>query len=403
MKHANQQTMPSPMTLRQAIEAGNLEQARAAIAAGADVNEVSANENFPTPLFLAVKKDQAEIVQLLMNTQADANHKRADVRGIGIGTPLSFAVKQKKLDLINIMIQSEHFRFELNTGIAVCVAIAFNQPELLSLLLEKHRDEALSVSLDFWESYGCTSLTLAVEKDDEVAVGLLIAHGADPHYITNHSSHTAFHKALYLHQPGSKILSLLMSRKKFNGDIAPFLHLLEKEEEYFALPLIEYDKDALLSAVIKRGYMTALRILLEQGLDPNTAIKDNPRWTPLMLAIYEHKIEAALMMVKSPQFVYTPHRGGTALMIASGRGYAEECKELMRLLEVKKSEYEDDLLWVSIEEDEDVIVVAPSAPVATTAPLTIIAPSVLKPVDKNVFDQEAQENKLYEKKGVFEL
>ena len=84
-------------------------------------------------------------------------------------------------------------------------------------------------------------------------------------------------------------------------------------------------------------------VVLQSGAVPNKPITDNPRWTPLMLAIFRHNIETAIRMVESPEFVYTPHRGGSALMIASSSGYQAECKDLIRLLTSKKKEYENAL------------------------------------------------------------
>jgi ankyrin repeat protein len=261
------------------------------------------------------------------------------------------------------------------------------------------------------------------------------------------TSLSAFQRAINKHKRGSKILSMLMSSNKFDGNIEPLLDRLENEP-FLAPPLIERDQGSLLSTVMARinnvksikidndwypniplvnQLVRTLEILLEQGADPNQPIKDNPKWTPLTLAIYEHKIGIAMMMVKSPQFVYTPHRGGTALMIAMGQGYAEECKNLIALLTEKKSNYEkecdnqkallvaqkaegddDDDLWA--DPDDDFVIVEPVPSVRTPAPpppgattATHIITDLFGGGTRPVVDQENVDDELYKKNGIYEL
>ncbi len=399
------------VTLRSAIEANDLKQVETLIAAGANVNEVNVGETYPTPLFLAVSKGSAEMVQLLVNHKADSNSRRVYEKVYGeplYQTPLSLAVFLRKPELIMIMIESEHFQFTTDSGLAVLEAVHRDQPELLGMLLEKHKDAAASVSLDQFcypilTNWG-VALCIAIEKGYEEAVTLLLAHGANPHQHIKYASATAFQRAITKHQSGSKILSLIMGSKNFNGDIEPLLRRLEAGSVHFAPPLIEYAKEPLLNIVANNGYLTALRILLEHGLNPNEFIEHMPGWTPLTMAIFKHQIQAAIMMVKSPQFVYTKYRGGTALSIAKSSLYAEECKELITLLEAKKRDYEDDLLWERVADDNHDVIVVPTPVVpATTAPLTMTAPSEVRPVDPKFSANTIDDPNYTRKGGLFEL
>jgi cytochrome c len=135
--------------LLDAVKAGDLNAAKAAIAGGADVNEKT---GLFTPLVAAIRGAKQDLAVLLLDNGADPN------KGVGSNTPLSIASDKGNADAVK-------------------------------LLLEKGADARLS-------SDGSTALHAAAESGCLKCVELLIVAGADVNALTSQGT-PAIHLAKF--------------------------------------------------------------------------------------------------------------------------------------------------------------------------------------------------------------
>lgn len=84
-----------------------------------------------------------------------------------------------------------------------------------------------------------------------------------------------------------------------------------------------------LSLAARAGHTDIMKILLAAGADPNLRSGGN-NWTPLMHAIHKGQKEAVLTLLDAGADVdATTKRGRTALMMAAGYGYTEIVQVLL--------------------------------------------------------------------------
>jgi ankyrin repeat protein len=119
----------------------------------------------------AVDDNLQDIVLLLMDRGANANMKLA--RG---ETPLSIAITNAYDRLAEAIVRHKHFKFTMNTGIAIMACLINEKTKLIPLLLEKLSNKSFSIAdYTLWEGC-CTALELARIKGFERIEDLLIEH-----------------------------------------------------------------------------------------------------------------------------------------------------------------------------------------------------------------------------------
>jgi len=109
------------------------------------------------------------------------------------------------------------------------------------------------------------------------------------------------------------------------------LTTMETENGYFIGMNIESKSiDNLLLNAVQQGDTIVLKEVLARGANIDVKNKYHPKWTPLMLAVYNDHIECAeLLLEKGGNVNATTKEGTTALMIAAESGRSEMTKLLI--------------------------------------------------------------------------
>jgi len=121
--------------LYRSAEENNLAEVQAAVTAGADVN--TSNLQGVTPLLLAVKNGNQNMVQFLLKSNADVNMISSD------SSPIHEAIRQHSAPILEILLSNKAANVNLPSDggkTPVHFAILEKQTELLDLLLRKGAD-----------------------------------------------------------------------------------------------------------------------------------------------------------------------------------------------------------------------------------------------------------------------
>lgn len=154
-------------SLFDAVNSGEIKQVKAAIAAGADVNEK--DEYGTTVLYYAARKADKELVGLLLSNGADANilNNEGD-------TPLYYAVKGDdtgeidNIDVVRLLIE-KGADVNAKNGSILWTAARYGELDVVKLLLSHKADPNLANALHAAALGGNLEITQ-----------LLLANGADP-------------------------------------------------------------------------------------------------------------------------------------------------------------------------------------------------------------------------------
>ena len=260
-----------------AVQAGNVKAAADIFAKGADINFV--DEDWP--LFVtAVTSNDVKMAEFFIK-----NGVNLELRGPDGKTALLHAISLKNTQLVSMLITAgaDLKAEDSNSKDALMYAAEANNAELMNRLLKKGFDPkrqskvgktALDYAIDAraQETYRILSklntqpmdFINAVEKGDATSVKTLIAEGAD------------------------------VKTKDKNG------------------------KAAIVIAT-EKGYTEVLKLILENGADPNGHYFKNPKANLFVLSMHNNHLDAALVLLKSSataDFNQKYKEGKTALMIA---------------------------------------------------------------------------------------
>jgi cytohesin len=216
----------SPIMSPDATFAGKKEVAELLLAHGAEVN-VTANEfghYGSTPLLIAAKNDDKEMVELLITNQADVNAKNNDG-----STPLLIAAKYGDKEMLEMLLGDEadiHAKNQLGET-ALHLAAQNGNKDAVELLLTKGADvnaktansiaEWRDVFYVGWDIGGQTPLHNAAAGGHKDAVELLLAHGAEVN-ATNNYGWTPLHFAV---DGGHTIAAELLRQHGGTNDMKP--------------------------------------------------------------------------------------------------------------------------------------------------------------------------------------
>ncbi len=152
--------------LLDAVTAGDLPRAEAALSQGADVNEKT---GFRTPLIAAVRAANHEMVALLLDKGADPN------KGAGSNTPLPMACGMSDTTIVQMLLEKgADARFSTNTNTALHRAAEFGCLKCAELLV------AAGADVNALTSDGIPAIHLAKLAGQADIVALLLAHGYEP-------------------------------------------------------------------------------------------------------------------------------------------------------------------------------------------------------------------------------
>ncbi len=353
-----------------------------------------------------MRLDHGAILELI-NSGGDVN--AIEMFAELLYTPLSWVIHREQYELAKAILNHPGYRFEENSFLALNAAIDSNEVELVNMLLAKGIPAGLDAE-KFTRS-GKSALFLAIDKNMISVINALLDHGVcpltkrrlesgvetSPLYYAVHQTKIRSAKAIITHPK--------FEYPKFENDVLCLAISMGEREITLLLAQAWAAKsmnESLVSLVVKQGATYILRILLDEGLDPNQRIPENPQWTPLLMAIAYRRSEAAMMMLNSPQFVYKPGPSGAALVLAKNLWRESAFKDVIAKLSEMKSNYEDDLYWADPEDDQDTIVpVTPSS--SSTSVRLIHSVREKEWIEQRLAQISEEQDKLYGNYGLFKM
>lgn len=338
------------------FHAAVLENVKALIAAGANVDD--ANENDETPLLIAVQRNNLELVKLLL-----AEHASINIKSKNGNTPL-MAVRpdgsRAEAEILSLLIAAGGSVNEVNqdgeTPLMAAVSKQYNSTTVKTLLEKGARS-----SINDRNKTGETALMYATRgygSSKLEMVRLLIAAGANVN-ATDAKGKTAL---LHLTQSsiddsGSAVLKeLVAAGADVNAADATGQTILISLAERKTTALIQtalalgaranardqYGKTALIYALSDQYPLPAnvIKALISAGGDVNQA--DSFGQTPLMLAAHRQSLETVKTLLEANAAVNVKDkRGQTALMRAAIANDYKDPTEIVDILIAAKANVDD--------------------------------------------------------------
>jgi ankyrin repeat protein len=245
---ANQQNVPSINDLSGAARAGDVQRVKLLLADSKDPNQADRNGG-RTPMHWAVRNNNVEIVDLLIEAGADVN--KGDQAG---KTPLSHAAESGKVDMTKKLIEagSDVNKRDLVGGNSVLWAAGLGSAETLEIVVNA------GGQVDVKDINGLTPLQWAAQTGKTASMVILINAGADVNSTDNLNGESVLMRAAR----SGRIESIdLLLRNDARTDTRTKLgsNVLHIASEY--------------------GNVEIVMRLVEQGLDPKST--DARDWTAL--------------------------------------------------------------------------------------------------------------------------
>lgn len=278
-----------------AVQAGNVKTVSDLFAKGADINFI--DEEWP--LFVtAVTSGDIKMAEFFIKHGVNLELKGPDGK-----TALLHAISLKNMRLVGMLIKAgANLKAEdLNEKNALMYAAEANNAELLNKLLKSGFSEK-TVS-----KVGKTALDYAIDARAQETFRILSKKNTLPIDFIN-----------AVEKGDSKAVRTLISE---GADVKAT------------------DKNGKAAVVIatEKGYAEVLKLLLENGADPNGKYFRNPKANLFVLSMYNARFDAALVLLKSGisvDFNYKYQDGKTALMVA----IESKNQELVNYILLKKSD-----------------------------------------------------------------
>jgi uncharacterized protein len=255
--------------LHAAVRAGNLDEVKRLVSAGADVN--ARDPLGSTPLFVAAWSGNTEIASFLLAHGALVNASRPEDNS----TALRCAVLAGQAETVELLLASGarvDTRYSSNQTVLHLAAARANA-QIVDLLLASHAD------IGWVDVNGNTALDTAVLHDQLQVASLLITHGADVNRVNPLDGRGPFHEACVrgftnLIAPlieagadptkpdrfGQTPLDLALAYKNGNT-VAALLRLPVHRTD------IEATAEQAIESAISRGRTEVARTLIESGFD----------------------------------------------------------------------------------------------------------------------------------------
>ncbi len=277
-------------SLFEAVKKGDIEQVKKFIAAGADVN-ARGNQSL-TPLHFAAKGGHEEIARLLIAEGANVNVKMVD-----------------------------------DSWTLLLTAAKNGHTKLVKLLLEK------GAKVDVGDDYGYTPLYYSIWSEDEEAVRMLIAAGADVNRRVNEEDeYNAFFYAVWMGDAG--IVKALIDaganvNYKDKGGRTPLHDAIEATDADVAKLFVGTGvKITAFHNAVLEGNLAKVRQLVESGTDVDT--KDEFGCTPSYWALSAgQKKVFAYLLSQGADVTAKTNDGCTLLHQACKAGFTEIVKQLI--------------------------------------------------------------------------
>jgi len=272
-----------------------------------------------TALTDAVKRGDADQVELLLSQGADANERTKK------GFPLMFAAEQGRLDLISLLLErgAEVNAVDNEDGGITALMFAAGEGHLQAAALLLDRGAEVNPR---YTSF--TPLMAAAIMGHLDVVTLLLKRGADANRLDGEQGMTAgMHARTRRHTEIAEMLGRLdeagvlgsaLIREVRVGNMVGVVSLLERGAEVNALG--RGPSPLMLAA--RNGRLDMARLLLERGADANTPDKDGHN--ALMFAAQLGYLDLATLLLEWDADVNAEAEalgGATALMLAAANGH----------------------------------------------------------------------------------
>ncbi|KAM0479067.1 hypothetical protein ACHAPX_005047 [Trichoderma viride] len=279
-----------------------------------------------TPLHLAGIYGHEELLEYITKNYAAATLD-IDAGDNNFRTPLHLAVESKRTAAVQILVDADAKVNTVAKDGSAPLHVAVKQREILSMLLE-HGADVEAIDMD-----GRTPLYLSVEDGEIETMNMLIDKGANVH-LAARDGRTPLHVAVSRGQDGLEVAKILLQAGADANtraqDGATVLHIAAQSGSLFDIlnllggveleldAIDEYGQTALLIAVYKREWPAA-RLLLERGARVNADRKNG--YTPLLGAVMEENNDVSQELLNMGVNVNdTDEDGYSALHFAVLRG-----------------------------------------------------------------------------------
>ncbi len=256
----------NPRALLDAAGAGDVAQARAALAAGAPLDTAPATDS---ALCLAAMYGHLAVARVLLEAGADVNHRGSYGR-----TPLHYAA-QKSLELTSLLIERGADLRARNEGDEDVLIDLVTQDGADAVIAQRLIDAGLDLSYRPTKYYpGRSHLMWACFCGRLPIIEVLLAAGVDPSEQQPNGGNALSHAMSGMKQGIVGKLVQLLVRAGVDPNLKAGIHHV-----------------SLLMVACRKGDLETARLLLERGADPNA--RDNG--TPLTHAAKHPKLRAILL------------------------------------------------------------------------------------------------------------
>ncbi len=276
-----------------AIEEGDIEKVSSILSEGVDVNAAEERSDFDTPLIKAVQNNAVEIVKLLLENPAIQVNKQNKWKQ----SPLIFANMEGNIEIVKLLLEVPSLDTEVRDVFQnniLMVASSYGHAELVRLYLGlpelklniNEQNYAENTALMLASRYGHSDVAALLLKDPDIDVNL-----------TNDSEETA----------------LIVASTNASADIVRQLVNMPDTK----LDAVDKDGNTALIYASRYGYAHTLNYLLSAENKDHLNLRDERSFTPLMWAIKNDYLDAAIVLVRyGVDANLQDAEGNTALMLA---------------------------------------------------------------------------------------
>jgi ankyrin repeat protein len=317
--------------IHKAAEAGNLPELMTLLAASPQAIE-ERDENGLTPLLMAAKSGQREIVQFLAEKGADL--KAVNARG---NTALHLAAWSGYVDLVDYFLTKgiDINARSLTGWTPLLHAISMEHADVVKLLLAKGADIKIAEN-----NYGGTAIHWSCNKNNQEIRELLLAAGADLNAVSPTDGSTPIFWATYAGNNGA-LTFLLDHGVDINSTIqqgwTPLLNAIGQGRLETVRLLLQRgakmdgqtaNSESPLMAAVQSNNDSLVKLLIDAGADINKS--DSNGFVPLHFAAMNGNIDLMKILLGKGAKIESATNGGfTSLGFAVMRGHAAAAQMLI--------------------------------------------------------------------------
>lgn len=292
-------------------------------------------EHYETPLMVAVRRENLEMVQFLLEEGGDPNVTDSQGRETSIHYAIQL-IREKPDDANAKTILTKLLERGGNALDALIEAAEWNLSDVVQLLLDR------GVNVNEKNDYGETALIVAAKSRSLDVMRLLLDRGADPNIKGGDDENSAILEASYYGD--TPMIQLLLEKGARVDDTndagyTPLINLAERGNVEAVRLLLDRGADVnhqteepssntALAVASFAGHLEVVRLLLDRGA--NTELRTEEGWTALRQAVHNRKLDVARLLIEKGANVNAQDDlGRTPLMRAAFDNQLEIVKLLL--------------------------------------------------------------------------